>query len=67
MTDPIGILKKLKLKPKTTAHKGGNKAILRTAVLTVPPNFSIKTKDNIKKIHKVAMSQNIALKKPSAP
>ena len=41
MTGPIGILKKLKLKPKTTAHKIGNKAIFRIAVLTVPPNFSI--------------------------
>ena len=58
---------KLKINPKTTAHKGGKKEIFLTAVLTVPPNFKIKTKDNIRNMHNVAISQKIALKNPSEP
>ena len=52
------MLKKLKSKPKITAHKGGKKVIFLTAVFTVPPNFKIKTKDNI-------LSSTIRIDKPN--
>ena len=58
---------KLNTSPKITAHNGGKKLIFLTAVFIVPPNFKIKTKDNIRNMHNVAMSQNMALKKPSWP
>ena len=53
----------LKHNPKTTAHTGGKSAIFLKAVLIVPPNFKIKTNDNSKNMHNVAISQKIALKK----
>ena len=43
------------------------KTIRLIAVLNVPPNFIDKTKDKIKKITVVAISQKIALNKPSFP
>jgi hypothetical protein len=67
MTGPIGMLKKLNPNPRITAQSGGKRVIFLTAAFAVPPNFIIRTKDSIKKMHKVAISQNIALKKPSCP
>ena len=58
---------KLKTTPKIIAHKGTKKTILLMADLNVPPNFKDKTKDKIKKIIVVAISQKIALNKPSFP
>ena len=64
-TDPLGMFNQLKHNPKTTAHTGGKSAIFLKAVLIVPPNFKIKTNDNSKNMHNVAISQKIALKKPA--
>ena len=66
-TGPIGIFNIFSPNPNIMAHNGGNKAILRIAFLTVPPNLITKTNERIKKMHIVAISQKIALKNPSWP